>query len=641
MTVDLVKEQEYETVINSRDGTKVKITRRNGTALCIEAAYQAVYGLGEKFDAVNQKGKTVENQVIEKFCNQGKYSYCTTPFFVTDAGFGIYVKTGQKTIFSFQEKIECTIPEDAAVYIFSGSIQEIIKDYTGLFPKLKMLPEYAFGIWVSANHWNCESDVDRLLADLKKYDYPADVAVLEAWSDEATFYIWNGAKYAAKKTEKGFDYEAFDFSESPFWKNPKAMIQKLHDHELKLVLWQIPVFKKQGAEEEISDQLVCDREYAIEHQLEVRNSDGTPYEIPEGNWFAGSMIPDFTNPETKKFWFERRKYLTEIGVDGFKTDGGEFIYDETVSFYNGMTGKEGKNQYCQEYINAYHEFISADQVLFSRAGYAGMSATPILWAGDHQSTNEELKNVLKAGLSAAMSGIFFWSFDIGGFAGPLPSVDLYRRSTQMAVFTPVMQWHSEPDGGQFKELMPGAQGNNERSPWNIAWANREESFIDEMRYWHRLREALRPYIYNMALRTVREDKPMMRPLIYDYETDQNVIHIEDEYLFGDNMLIAPLLEENSNSRSVYLPKGQWYDFFTGKQYQGGGFYRSDEASKMPVYIKSGTAIPVKREEKITVFLYGENGNDFLDSAKTKIKWDESGMDVKGEWKEKASWKIIK
>lgn len=80
MTVDLVKEQEYETVINSRDGTKVKITRRNGTALCIEAAYQAVYGLGEKFDAVNQKGKTVENQVIEKFCNQGKYSYCTTPF---------------------------------------------------------------------------------------------------------------------------------------------------------------------------------------------------------------------------------------------------------------------------------------------------------------------------------------------------------------------------------------------------------------------------------------------------------------------------------------------------------------------------------------------------------------------------------
>ena len=641
MIFHIVKEKEYEAKMHARDGTVVHLLREKGTIFKIEMNYKAVYGLGEKFDSVDQRGKVVINQVIEKFCNQGSYSYCTTPFFVTDAGIGIYINTKQKTIFSFQETIECTIPDTAEIYIFSGTIPEIIKDYTKLFPKLKMLPEYAFGIWVSANHWNSKRDVDTLLSDLDKYNFPADVMVLEAWSDEATFYIWNGAKYKPKKSREGFGYEDFDFGESKFWNDPKSMIKKIHEKGLKLVLWQIPVFKKQDSGEEISDQLICDREYAVENQLVVKKQDGSPYEIPEGNWFSGSMIPDFTNPATKEFWFNRRKYLTEIGVDGFKTDGGEFIYDENVIFHNGMTGKEGKNQYCQEYINAYTDFMSDNQVLFSRAGYAGMSATPILWAGDHQSTNQELKNVLRAGLSAAMSGIFFWSFDIGGFAGPLPDMDLYRRSTQMAVFTPIMQWHSEPDGGQFRDLMPGAKGNNERSPWNIALANNRTEFIDEMRYWHNLRKELFPYIYNMALRTVKDDKPMMRPLIYDFEKDENVVHMEDEYLFGDNMLVAPLLEENAGTRKVYLPEGRWYDFFTGRLYEGGKYFLSDEASKMPVYVKAGTAIPVKKEKQDVIFLYGEKGKDFLDSANVKIEWERNEINVKEEWRRKAEWKFIK
>ena len=641
MIFNIIGCREYKGTMHSRDGTKIEIERINGATLKIKLAYKAVYGLGEKFDAVNQKGKIVENQVIEKFCNQGSYSYCTTPFFVTDAGIGIFIKTQQKTVFSFKNVIECIIPEDAEIYIFSGSISEIITDYIKLFPKLRMLPEYAFGIWVSANHWNSEKDVDVLLTDLKKYDFPADVVVLEAWSDEATFYIWNGAKYKAKRTNEGFSYEDFDFSESQYWKNPKEMIKKLHNDNLKLVLWQIPVFKKQDVEEEISEQLVCDKEYVVENNLVVKKEDGSPYEIPEGNWFSGSMIPDFTNPETKKFWFNKRRYLTEMGVDGFKTDGGEFIYDKKVCFFNGMTGKEEKNQYCQDYINAYTEFITDEQVLFSRAGYAGMSATPILWAGDHQSTNEELKNVLRVGLSAAMSGIFFWSFDIGGFAGALPSTDLYRRSTQMAVFTPIMQWHSEPDGGQFKDLMPGARGNNERSPWNIAFANNDNEFIDEMRYWHILRKELLPYIYNMALRTVKNDKPMMRPLIYDYEKDVNVINIEDQYMFGDNLLVAPLLEENQNIRKVYLPEGEWYDLFTNRLYHGGNYYESDKNSKMPVYVKAGTVIPVKKDGKDMIFLYGDEGNDFLDSSDCDIKWEKNNIDVKEEWKKKIEWKIIK
>ena len=516
MIFEIIKGQGYQKRIPLGNGLYAQIRRTEAEKLVIDVPYQGVYGLGEKFDSVNQKGKTVETQVIEKFCNQGNISYCVTPFFITDSGLGIYIKTGKKTVISLQDEIICEIPKEAEVTVFTGSIGEIIQDYVGLFRKPKLPPRYAFGIWVSANHWNCEADVDRLLAELEEYRFPASVIVLEAWSDEATFYIWNGAEYKPEKSKEGFIYEDFDFRNSPYWKDPKGMIEKLHEKGKKLVLWQIPVFK--GMEpDRTSEQLDLDKEYAIEHGLAVLNKDGTLYEIPEGNWFEGSYIPDFTNEKTREFWFRKRQYLTDIGVDGFKTDGGEFIYSKDVLFSDGTDGEEGKNQYCQDYINAYSHFITEDQVLFSRAGYAGASGTPILWAGDHQSTNDELKNVLRAALSSAMSGILFWSFDIGGFAGPLPSLDLYRRSTQMAVFTPVMQWHSEPDGGQFRELMPGAEGNNERSPWNIAMAYNKPEFIEEMRYWHMLREALLPYIYESAQTAVRESRPMMRPLVFDYQ----------------------------------------------------------------------------------------------------------------------------
>lgn len=609
MIFEIIKGQGYQKRIPLGNGLYAQIRRTEAEKLVIDVPYQGVYGLGEKFDSVNQKGKTVETQVIEKFCNQGNISYCVTPFFITDSGLGIYIKTGKKTVISLQDEIICEIPKEAEVTVFTGSIGEIIQDYVGLFQKPKLPPRYAFGIWVSANHWNCEADVDRLLAELEEYRFPASVIVLEAWSDEATFYIWNGAEYKPEKSKEGFSYEDFDFRNSPYWKDPKGMIEKLHEKGKKLVLWQIPVFK--GMEpDRTSEQLDLDKEYAIEHGLAVLNKDGTPYEIPEGNWFEGSYIPDFTNEKTREFWFRKRQYLTDIGVDGFKTDGGEFIYSKDVLFSDGTDGEEGKNQYCQDYINAYSHFITEDQVLFSRAGYAGASGTPILWAGDHQSTNDELKNVLRAALSSAMSGILFWSFDIGGFAGSLPSLDLYRRSTQMAVFTPVMQWHSEPDGGQFRELMPGAEGNNERSPWNIAMAYNKPEFIEEMRYWHMLREALLPYIYESAQTAVRESRPMMRPLVFDYQADRAVTDIEDEYLFGDSLLVAPFMEEDQTSRKVYLPEGKWHDLFTGRGYEGKKWHESDRKSRLPVYIKADATIPVDHNGK-TIMVKGDDTKDIF------------------------------
>ena len=560
---------------------------REGNHLTIHVPYNGVYGMGEKYDSLNQKGKTVINQVREKFCFQGDKTYCTTPFFWTDTGFGLYVDTCEVTKFDFGEKsIEITLPETAEVVLFSGTPEEMIREYMSLFGPAVLPPEWTMGIWISANRWNTQKDVDVLLEKLKKYDFPASVVVLEAWSDEATFYIWNGAKYEPIPDGQALKYEDFDFSGTP-WTNPAQMVQDIHDAGLKLLLWQVPVYKKQGDDEVQNAQNNLDREDAAARKLCVTMPDGSPYTIPKGNWFPDSMVPDFTNPETVKSWFGKRQYLLDIGVDGFKTDGGEFIHHPDAQFHDGTTGKEGVNRYSRDYTESYRNFVGSNGVIFSRAGFSGQHTVPCHWGGDQQSQNSELASVLKAGLSAAASGMIFWGFDLAGFAGPLPSLDLYRRATQMACFCPIMQWHSEPDGGQFRELMPGAEGNNERSPWNMEESYAAPGFMAEMRYWHKLHEQLRPYLWKTAQDCVRDSKPFMRPLIYEWPNDINAVNCQDEYLLGDDLLIAPLLEENATTRDVYLPDGVWFDFFDGTEYAGNQTVTAGKDGKLPVFTRNG------------------------------------------------------
>ena len=560
---------------------------RNGNCLTVHVPYNGAYGMGEKYDSLNQKGKTVINQVREKFCFQGDKTYCTMPFFWTDTGFGLYVDTCEVTSFDFGEKsIEITLPETAEVVLFSGTPEEMIREYMSLFGPAVLPSEWTMGIWISANRWNTQKDVEELLEKLQKYDFPASVVVLEAWSDEATFYIWNGAKYEPVPDGQALKYEDFDFSGTP-WPDPAKMIQDVHDAGLKLLLWQVPVYKKQGDDEVQNAQNDLDREDAAARKLCVTMADGTPYTIPKGNWFPDSMVPDFTNPDTVKSWFAKRQYLLDIGVDGFKTDGGEFIHHPEAQFHNGTTGKEGINRYSRDYTESYRNFVGSNGVIFSRAGFSGQHTVPCHWGGDQQSQNSELASVLKAGLSAAASGMIFWGFDLAGFAGPLPTLDLYRRATQMACFCPIMQWHSEPDGGQFRELMPGAEGNNERSPWNMEESYAAPGFMDEMRYWHKLHEKLRSYLWKTAQNCVRDSKPFMRPLIYEWPNDVNAVNCQDEYLLGDDLLVAPLLEENAISREVYLPAGVWFDFFDGTEYAGSQTITAGKNGKLPVFTRNG------------------------------------------------------
>lgn len=610
----------------------------------IEIAHdcKAVYGMGERFNLVNQKGLEIETEVVEKFCNQGSVSYCPVPFFFTDKQFGVFVDTLAVTRFKFENKIKIDIKKDSnkklpCIYFFKGSPTEILADFTEITGKPALIPKWCFTPWMSANRWNTQEEALQQARLAKKYGIPHGVMVLEAWSDEATFYRFN---------------------EHGEWQNPEEFVQILKSMGIHLILWQIPVLKKmeQGENHDILD---LDWEYAIRKNLCIKNTDGTVYRIPEGHWFAGSLLPDFTNPETIEWWFGKRDYLLAMGVSGFKTDGGEFVLTDDVTAFNGMTGIELRNYYAKSYVKAYTEFVGKDRVLFSRAGYTGQQNYPIQWAGDQISSWEEFRHVIIAGLSAGLSGIPFWGFDIGGFAGEMPTKELYERAVQCAVFAPIMQWHSEPVGGQFSEVLTVTWGVNDRSPWNVSKMYGDEQLLKRLRFHFNLRMNLLPYLYQQAVISSKTGTPMMKHLAVEYPEDERVYDVVDCFMLGE-LLIAPIMEEGQSGRNVYLPDGEWNclwplrvwneelgEWTEGEVLRGRrDYFVNCGSDRIPVFIRRGSCIALNlgatlelgsfvgnRTDKyvqLTFWAVGERGRyHFFDDMDNEliISWEKGKNEV--------------
>ena len=459
---------------------------------------------------------------------------------------------------------------------------------------------------MSSNGWNTQREALEQLRQMKETAIPATVMVLEAWSDEETFYIWNDAKYTPRKGAGPLRYEDFEFPADGKWPNPKAFCESLKRDGVKLILWQIPVVKYEAAPHGM--QLDLDWEYAIENGLCLKNRDGTPYHIME-MWFGNSLIPDFTNPRTQDWWLDRRRYLvTELGVAGFKTDGGEFLFDPEASFADGQTVAEAHNVFPNLYEGIYHKLLrDHGGITFSRAGYTGAQRYPIHWAGDQLSTFSELKGQLTAGLSLGLSGVPFWGFDIGGFAGDFPSTELYLRAAAFAAFAPVMQFHSEPRGGQYY-MVERNHWNNDRSPWNMAIANQDDAIVPIYRLFANLRMNLLPYIWQEAQHSSKTLRPMMAHLIYDYAEDGLIRDIEDEYMFGRNLLAAPVITEGARERELYLPKGVWYDLWSGERFAGEQVIKSIcPLDRIPIFVRDGSAIPVNLNTQLYMGTQGKEG----------------------------------
>lgn len=541
------------------DGSIVQLSL-NGS---LSARY--IWGTGERFDEVNRRGHGSNGRVVEKFTRQGEQTYLPIPFFMTESGLGWFRDSSIPVEMRFDDGFSITQRTRGTMLacdtLFFGRPDVVLSRFVRQTGEPMLPPEWAFGVWMSANGWNNDREVEAQLNAIKAYGYPASVMVLEAWSDEETFYRWNSC-----------------------WPDPAATVRRIRESGLHLLLWQIPILKHEWNGEPCQ-ALKDDIAEAIEKGYCVRNADGSPYRITE-NWFHHSLLLDFTNPEAVKWWFGKRKYLLDMGVEGFKTDGGEFLFPNDARLFDGSTGLSAHNRYPGQYIGAYQTFLRENGVAgvtFSRADCTGAHTRPLHWAGDQLSAWSELRAQLMAGISAGLSGVLFWGFDIGGFAGELPSAELYLRATAMGCFSPIMQWHAEPRGGQFYATHPDGF-NNDRSPWNLAEKLNSPEVLAIATAYARLRQRLRPYLVAEAEHCVRICRPMMAHLCLDFPQDESALSCQDEYMLGRGLLVAPIVREGAMEREVYLPKGKWMDFFTREEIQGGQTLRVRcPLERIPVY----------------------------------------------------------
>jgi alpha-D-xyloside xylohydrolase len=290
----------------------------------------------------------------------------------------------------------------------------------------------------------------------------------------------------------------------------------------------------------------------------------------KGNLPFEDAVLDFSNPATVEWYQAKLAHLLKMGVGAIKVDFGETAPSNGV-YASGRTGFYEHNLYPLRYNKAVADVtrkVTGENIIWARSTWAGSQRYPIHWGGDAESTDGGMAADLRAGLSLGLCGFSFWSHDVGGFVSRA-SEDLYRRWLAFGMLTSHSRCH----------------GTAPKEPWNYS-----KEFMDDFRVIDNLKYKLMPYVYAQAKDCSERGLPMLRALFVEYPDDPGAWLVDDQYLFGSDMLVAPLLESGT-ARDVYLPPGKWIDYQTGKIYAGG--WNHIKAGTIPavVLVRDGAAIP--------------------------------------------------
>ena len=537
--------------LRDADSTQVKYTpfsfikRGSDNARRINPVFtltadEMIFGCGESATGLNKVGQKVNLFVTDPQGPETDQMYKPIPFFMSNRGYGMFMHTSAPVTCDFGATYiglnkMFMGDENLDLFVFFGEPKDILDEYTDLVGKPGMPPLWSFGTWMSRITYFSEKEGYDVAANIRKNKYPCDVIHFDTgWFD----VDWQ------------CDYK---FSENRF-QNPQQMLKDLKSQGFHVCLWQLPYFTPKNR---YFPEL-------IKKDMYVKNGNGElPYE---------DVVLDFSNPETVKWYQDKLAGLLNIGVSAIKVDFGEAAPLNGI-YASGKSGWYEHNLYRARYVMSVSEItkkLHNENIMWARAAWAGSQRYPLHWGGDAATTNTGMLGTLRAGLSFGLSGFSFWSHDMGGFVKSTPE-DLYCRWLPFGFLTSHTRAHGAPP----------------TEPWLYDSKRVQDVFRKsaEMKY------RLMPYVYAQAKECTEKGLPMLRALFVEFPDDPGAWKVDDEYLFGSQILVAPLLESGITGRTVYLPEGKWIDYQTEKVYEGG--WHRIEAGSLPIImlVRDGSVLP--------------------------------------------------
>ncbi|EOU2052368.1 glycoside hydrolase family 31 protein [Clostridium perfringens] len=558
----------------------------------------AYYGLGEKGGDLNKKGCYTENFNTDdpETDDDSITYYKTIPFYVAlkeEATYGIFFDNSFRSYFDMGKEMGDRIFFGAIggqiqYYFIPGeNIKEVVKNYTALTGRMEMPPLWSLGYQQCRFSYFSQEEVRELVKTFEEKDIPLDVVYLD-------IDYMDGFRVMTFKT--------------PNFDDAAGLISDLKEKGIRTITIIDPGVK-------------VDEEYDVFK----RGKEGNHFTKKlDGEMFIGavwpgdSAFPDFSNNDCREWWkSELKKFISEHGMDGIWNDMNEpcvFNNDHKTMLEtclhnsdNGVIEHKGfHNRYGFEMSRCSKEAqeeLHPNERGFSmtRATYAGGQRYSSVWTGDNMSLWSQMRMSISMNANLGISGFSFVGNDVSGF-GLDSSEELFIRWMEMGPFIPIFRNHSN-------------MYTRRQEPW--AFGPRAEKIAKKS---IELRYELLPYIYDLYYISHKEGLPIFRPMIMEYEKDMNLLNMREQFMLGENMIVAPVLYEGERSKTLYLPKGSWFNYFTMEKLQGGKWYKLPcELDEILVFVKEGAIIPTynkkfrnvkERPNNILLKVFGENAKGF-------------------------------
>ncbi len=531
---------------------------------------ESFYGLGDKPTHLNLKGKRLENWATDQYAfhKDQEPLYKVVPFYIglqNKVAYGIFFDNTFRTFFDFSHERRNVTSfwaeggEMNYYFIYGPQMQDVVTTYTDLTGKPELPPLWALGYHQCKWSYFPESKVKEVTSKFRELQIPCDAIYLDIdYMDGFRCFTWN----------------------REYFPDPKRMVAELAEDGFKTVVIIDPGIKIDTNYDVYNE--------GVANDYFCKRADG-PY-MKGKVWPGECNFPDYTNPVVREWWAGLFKELiSDIGVKGVWNDMNEpavmevpdktFPSDVRHDFDgNPCSHRKAHNIYGTQMARASYEGVKRfaypkRPFIITRSAYAGAQRYTSSWTGDNVASWEHLwiANIQMQRMS--ISGMGFTGSDIGGFAEQ-PSGELYARWIQLGVFHPFCRTHSSGDHG-------------EQEPWSF-----DDDVINITRKFVSLRYQLLPYLYTMFYQYINESIPMLKPLVYYDQDDTHTHYRTDEFIFGNQILVCPILEPNAQGRRMYLPAGNWYNYWTNELVVGKKeLWVATDYDQIPLFIKEGAIIP--------------------------------------------------